>query len=316
MAKKTYIREKINKCCCDMASDYKELVLSFAEHMVNMKFSEHTITGRCAALKIFISFLAADGAVRIQDVDAIKIEHYRGYLVKRGLKENTVDYYFRSVKSLYNYLEKNAMIFEHPFQKIVLHRPKMSIQDILTVDEVNRFLSALDTGNVIGLRNRAIFETFYATGIRREELLSLKVFDVDTDKEYVRVFGKGKKERILPLGKHASKHIALYLKYSRVKILRKDLPDDDNLLFIGYQGAGPTLNQFFFKAICEKAKITKHVSCHTFRRTCATHMLANGAHPLMIAEMLGHSGLKTLRQYLKISIKEIQETHSRLKPGK
>jgi len=190
------------------------------------------------------------------------------------------------------------------------------MQDILTVDEISRLLGAVESTTATGLRNRAMLETLYATGERREELLSLTIFDADPDKESIRVMGKGRKERVLPLGKYASKYIELYLKYGRNKILKNDVPDDDNFLFVSAQeNRRPALDSHFFSPLCEKAKITKHVTCHTFRRTCATHMLKNGAHPLMVAEMLGHSGLKTLRQYLKISIPELQETHSKLKPG-
>ncbi len=316
MAKNTYIREKIKNTCRHMCNEYKELVLSFADYMTNIKYSERTIILRCEALRVFTSFLADENSIRIQDVDTMMIEKYRRHLIKRGLKENTIDSYCRSVKALYNYLEQNGMIFENPFNKIIMHRPEMTLQNVLTVDEVSRFLANIDSGTPTGFRNRAMIETLYATGMRKGELLSLKVFDVDTVNESVRVFGKGSKERVLPLGKYASKHIALYLKHTRMKLLNKDIPDDNNLLFVGFQAEKPTIGYSFFKATCEKSNISKHVTCHTFRRTCATHMLQNGAHPLMVAEMLGHSSLKILKQYLKISIKELQEAHSKLNPGK
>ncbi len=315
--KNAYIREKIKKSCHHMPEKYKKLILSFTDHMADINLSASTITGRCNGLKVFTYFLVAEGEKRIQDVDRSTVEKYRQSLVKKGLKESTVDGYFRSVKALYGYLEKHGMIFENPFQKIVMHRPKMVMQDILTPDEVNRFLAVIDSADAIGLRNRAMIETLYATGVRREELLSLTIFDADTDNETLRVMGKGSKERVLPMGRHASKYIELYLKYGRRKILRDDIPDDENLLFVSsWANRKPALDCHFFRPVCEKAKIRKHVTCHTFRRTCATHMLQNGAHPLMVAEMLGHSSLKTLRQYLKINITELQETHSKLKPGK
>lgn len=316
MAKNTYIREKAKNACRHMCGDYRMPVLSFANHMTDIKFSESTVIGRCNALRVFTSFLAAEGDIRIQDVDSMMIERYWRELVKRNLKENSIDHYLRSAKALYKYLEKSGMIFENPFDNITMHRPKITLQVILTVDEMKRFLAAIDNNHPTGFRNRAMFEILYSTGIRKEELLNLKTFDVDTVNESIRIFGKGSKERVLPLGRHASEYIELYLKHTRPKLLSKNTPDDNNFLFVGSQGIKPAINKDFFRTVCEKAKITKNVTCHTFRRTCATHMLQNGAHPLMVAEMLGHGSLRTLGQYLKISIRELQEAHSKLKPGK
>lgn len=296
---------------------YREPVLSFANHMADINLSKWTITTRCDALKVFVFFLDAKRGKRLQDVDVAMVEKYRQELMKRELKENTINTYFRSVKALYNYLEKSGMIFENPFRMVVMRRVEMPILEILTPDEVKRLLAAVESTTAMGIRNRAMLEVLYATGARKEELHSLSVFDIDTDRETVRVFGKGGKERVLPMGKHASKYVELYLKFGRQKLLGKDIPDDGGILFISSRaGKRPNLDSRFFKPLLEKAGITKHVSYHTFRRTCATHMLQNGAHVLMVAEMLGHGGLETLRRYLKISITELRKTHSKSKPGK
>ncbi len=169
----------------------------------------------------------------------------------------------------------------------------------------------------LGFRNRAILEVSYSTGVRCEELLNLSIFDVECERRRIRVLGKGRKERTVPIGRHAADYVKHYLKNGRPKLLGQSHPDT-TALWISCKGHPLTIIGLrqMLRNYGKKAGIKQNVNAQILRRSCATHMLDNGAHPVVVAQLLGHAKLSTLSHYLKVTITELKQMHENTKPGK
>ena len=295
-------------------------VVEIQEYITNRRqknYSEKSLSNYENALDRFVLFLMNEmESVVLSAVDWPMIQRYRLQLVNDEYSEHSISLYMRTVKQFYNWLEDENLIFENPTSKLVLPMVRKECCDVLSEDEITKLLNTPDTSPSIGLSDRAMIEILYSCGVRRSELLNLKLNDLDCKAQTVKVFGKGAKERIIPLGKNTTRWAKRYLNEARPELLTDPLDAIDSLWLDRF---GKTLNSsmpsVILKTHVRRANITRPVSPHTIRRTCATHMLRNGAHPMMIARMLGHATLKTLSQYLKISITDLMETHAKSKPG-
>ncbi len=179
---------------------------------------------------------------------------------------------------------------------------------------MKKLLNSPDVTTELGIRDRAIMESAYSTGMRLEELSSLNIFSFNLRNGSVRVFGKGGKERTLPLGKHACSWIGKYLKI-RDRLLNGNI--DEKAFWVSKYSTGMkkcSVGRVF--SLHSKQAEIENISVHAVRRACATHMLRNGAHPVQIQMLLGHASLRTLSHYLKMTITELQETHKRSTPGR
>jgi len=311
----------LDKRLCRMRKDRQEPVRAFLEGMTHTNYTVSSIVHYGESLHCFHLFLEDQGhEERFQDMDVRLIEKYRLWMFNKHLAETTVDHRLRAVKALFMYLEKQGELFENPFHNIEMHRPERKLLQVLSESEIKQLLRAPDCSTAIGLIDSTILEILYGTGIRKFELLKLTIFDVDIDKQTLRVVGKWRRERILPIGKHAARYVELYLKNARPKLVNRADPDAEYLFLSALPKAKdkhrPDPDSKFFKKYANIAKMKKPVSCHTLRRSCATHMLSNGAHPLMVAEMLGHSSLRNLSQYLQVSITDLIKSHGQCKVGK
>lgn len=296
--------------------DIKAYVKEFAESLASRKYSPATVASRRQSLGLFAAFLDAAGITRLQDASADVLERYRQKALGSGLSPNTVENYMHAIRGLFDFLEAGGAIFENPARKMAMRKQAKVLGGVLTEDEARRLLAAPDCSRKVGLRDRAMLELLYGTGIRGGELMRLTVFDVDIERQTVRVAGKGGKERVLPIGKNAARHLESYLRHSRTRLAGKAAPGSDALwLGIFHEAIREQSARVVIKRHARKAGISKQVSTHTLRRTCATHMLRNGAHPAMVAEMLGHAGMQTLSHYLQVSIADLMRTHAATKPG-
>jgi integrase/recombinase XerD len=250
-------------------------------------------------------------------VDKKFIEEYRQCLVEHGYSESIMESAMRTLQLVFRHLEEKNLLFDNPARKLRIPKPNVVLGTVMTEKEVQRILAVPDLTRPMGVRNRALLETLYATGIRREEVLRLTVFDVDLDRATLRVMGKGRKERLIPLGKHAVKYLRIYLHEARPKMLPKftAAPEalwlDRNRTAIGDIGILHVV-----KDASKRAGIEKQVNIHAFRRTCATHMLRNGAHPVAVAQMLGHADLNSLSHYLQTTVTDLMQSHAKTNPGK
>ena len=291
-------------------------VKAFLEDLGLRNFSASTVDVRERGIKDLAIFLKDRKCKRMQDVTFKDIQAYKLHLMDRGLQPTTMKMYLVSVHTFFNYLEQNQKIFMNPTAKLVIPNPPRRMLPVPSEEDMQKLLARPDVSTSCGVRDRALFEVAYSTAARRSELGALKVSDIDFRNETIRVFGKGSKERVLPLGKSAILWLKEYLDDARPKILRKG--EDMGMLWL--RRSGKPLNPERISGIVEGhtkgAKLSVPVTIHSFRRACATHMLAHGAHPIQIQTLLGHACQTTMRNYIKITIAEIKRTHAMSKVGK
>lgn len=195
-------------------------------------------------------------------------------------------------------------------------KPKALPKTILTVQQVETILNQADSANLLGIRNRALMEVFYSTGVRRMEMLHLKLYDIDTERGTLMVReGKGRKDRFLPMGERACKWVDKYLVDVRPEIVTGF---DDQTLFLDDFGQ-PMSARFLgdlMRRHVEAIGITTPGACHVFRHAMATHMLENGADIRFIQVMLGHANLETTQIYTQVSMTKLKEIHNATHPAR
>ena len=268
------------------------------------------------ALKDLLSFLAGRPRERLADVTAADLEAWRLALVERRFAPSSLEIYLRTVRQFFRWLEETQRLFVNPAAGLVIPKPPRRLMPVPSEAEVRRLLAQPDIGTALGQRDRALLETAYSTGARREELARLSIFDVNLEAKTIRVLGKGSKERVLPLGRAAAMWLGKYLRGARVRLLRGDL--DQAALWVDRDGGKLeyAAMQQLVRHHADAAKVRTRISMHSLRRACATHMLRRGAHPLQLQMLLGHATTKTLSQYLRATITELRKTHARSKVGK
>ena len=221
-----------------------------------------------------------------------------------------------AVLAFFKWMAKANMILFNPASEIDLPRLDRRLpRDVLTIAEVEHVLSLPDVSKPSGIRDRAMLETLYSTGIRRSELVRLGIYDVQPDAGTLMVrLGKGRKDRVVPIGERALSWIEKYL----VEVRPKEVVEPDvGVLFISHLGNGfmPHTLTDIVRGYIEQAKIGKVGSCHLFRHTMATLMLESGADIRFIQAMLGHASLETTSIYTLVSIKKLKEVHELTHPG-
>jgi integrase/recombinase XerD len=259
------------------------------------------------ALNRLVAFLQARNR-RVQDTTLADLEELRLEFC-RELAESTQECCLGNVKRFYRWLEQTHRLFLNPAATLVIPRPERKLPQVPTEVEIARVLAQPDIGKQWGLRDRAMLEVLYSTGARRAELTALALDDVDLCNGTVRLFGKGKKERIVPLGKVAVHWLRRYLAEVRPRYAGERA---GNALWLGKRrkALGPQMVGVNLRHYARKAGLSPaFFSPHAFRRACATHMLQHGAHPVMLHQLLGHSHLKTLRPYLRLTIQDLIATH-------
>ncbi len=288
---------------------------SYLDHLTSLKYSPKSISSYKTNLRRFALFLSSCGIDRIQNVSLKDLEAYRLELVDQKYSDQSISLYLWDVKKLFKYLEETRQIFINPAAKLIVPKPSQKLMPIPTESEMITLLEMPDTSKPTGIRDRAIIETFYSTGIRLKELTQMNIPDIDFKKGRVRVTGKGSKERVVPLGRHAAEWTERYLVDVRPQFLRKK--PENNALWLGFKGnkIHHLTVERFISEYGRNAAIHHPVTPHAIRRACATHMLRAGAHPVDLQMLLGHSDLRTLSRYLKVTINDLMKTHAKGSPG-
>ncbi len=270
----------------------------------------------CAVYRNALDALGAHlgDAVRAADITADDLVAWRGALAARGLAAATLDVYLRAVRTWFGWLEERGALFLNPAAGLVLPKVTRRLLPVPGAAELRRLLAAPNAATPFGVRDRALLETAYATGARREELVSLDATAVDLVNGTVRVVGKGRRERVLPLTRPAVAWLNRYTTRARPTLLKGQL--DEPALWIDLHGA--RLSPHGLDCIVKKhatAAQLRGVTPHTLRRACATHLLQGGAHVVFVQQLLGHATLRHLAHYLRMTIAELKATHARSKPG-
>lgn len=241
---------------------------------------------------------AADAGVAVDAITPDDLHQFVCTLHDVGIHPRSQARIISGIKSFYKYLKLEGYVEENP--TLLLESPRLGrkLPTVLTVDEIDRIVSAIDTSKPEGVRNRAIIETLYGCGLRVSELVELQMSHIYAKEGFVTVIGKGDKQRIVPISPVALDCIGEYVTEVRNAIAPK--PGCDDTLFLNRRGGGLSRVMVFYivKELCELAGIRKTVSPHTFRHSFATHLLEGGANLRAIQQMLGHEDITTTEIYL------------------
>ena len=276
--------------------------------------SKNTVSSYKNDITAFISYLKNKDKHDPSIISSNDIAGFFKTLNELGLSGSSSARYFSSLKGFFLYLLKNKYILKNPIEKITAPKIAKRLPGVLDVNEIDKILLAPDVNDKLGLRDKAILELFYACGTRVSELIDLKVNDLFLDDEIIRVFGKGSKERLIPIGSSAIKWVGEYLKKSRPLLMKKS--KSENNLFLNSRGSKFS-RMGVWKIIdryVKEAGIEKEVHPHTFRHSFATHLLEGGADLRAVQEMLGHADISTTQIYTHVDRDYIKQVHKQYHP--
>jgi integrase/recombinase XerD len=293
-----------------------QLVDDFLSHVALEKgLTKNTISAYSRDLSMFTTFMVKIGVRNAGNIDRRAIMLYLDDLRTKGYRHSTV---FRKVVSLRNFFRWLSVTAQLPEDlSRFLDTPKIEkkLPNVLSQDEVIKLLEASDDKTPLGLRDRAMLELLYATGLRVTELVSISSGDIHFPMGYLRCVGKGRKERILPLGRIAIDWCQKYLEEGRPQLATKNKKNTD-LMFLNRNGVGISRQGFWkiIKRLTKTAGITKIITPHTLRHCFATHLLENDADLRSVQELLGHSDISTTQIYTHITRKGLRKVYDRAHP--
>jgi integrase/recombinase XerD len=298
------------------------LALAYLEWMRVKNYSERTVENRELYLSYFIAWCDERGLNKPSEITKPILERYQRYLYYYRKKDGR-PLSFRSqharivpVRAYFKYLARQNLILYNPAADLDLPRIEHRLpKHVLTVAEAEQVIAQTDVNELLGLRDRAILELFYSTGVRRMEAIGLQLYDLDAERGTLIVRqGKGKKDRVVPIGERAAAWVEKYVLEVRGQLL---VPPDDGTLFLTKDGEAFTRNRMsqLVREYVDAAKIGKRGSCHLFRHTMATLMLEHGADIRYIQEMLGHAKLETTQIYTQVSIRQLKAIHDATHPA-
>ena len=275
--------------------------------------SQHTLNAYQTDLKGLAKWSAAGHAEKLIKLDKINLQSYLAHRLELGIKARSTARMLSTLRRFYQYLIRENQISIDP--SALLESPKLGrpLPKTMSEREVEALLEAPDTDDPLGLRDRAMLELIYATGLRVSELVGLEIYGANLQQGVVRVTGKGNKERLVPMGEEALSWIALYLKNSRADLLGSSLSDK---LFVTRRGGGMTRQTFWYmvKRYAQLAGISSTLSPHVLRHAFATHLLNHGADLRVVQMLLGHSDLSTTQIYTHIAKERLKELHAQHHP--
>lgn len=280
---------------------------------VERGLSTNTLAAYERDLGDWLDYLEDQGIDSLLDVDYRLLISYMHFKRTKGFKTATVARHLSSIRSFFSYLHQENIIQADPAQLLETPKPDRRLPKVISLEEVERLLAAPDTSNSFGIRDKAMLELLYATGIRVSELISLNVADFNIHSSFVRCFGKGAKERIVPVGNYARIALEKYLLHIRPVIV-KEL--QEHALFVNHSGMRLT-RQGFWKIIKKYARVAgirTPLSPHTLRHSFATHLLENGADLRSVQEMLGHADIGTTQIYTHVTKTHLQKTYQNSHP--
>ena len=251
----------------------------------------------------------APSAIRLQD-----LRDFLLYLQQWSPAPSSQARLLSGLKCFFSYLQLENIIVENPAELLTAPKAARKIPDTLSVHEIEQLAAAIDLSTGNGIRNRAILETLYSCGLRVSELIRLRCSDVYTEEAYIRVTGKGSKERLIPIGQTALNYIDQYTSFVRVHQTPVNLAEDT--LFLNRRGAGLSRVMIFIllKNLAEQTGLKKNIHPHIFRHSFATHLIEGGADLRAVQEMLGHESITTTEIYTHLDSRFLRETIMRYHP--
>ncbi|UTX35968.1 site-specific tyrosine recombinase XerD [Ligilactobacillus salivarius] len=280
---------------------------------VERGLSENTIASYGIDLKLFLEYLRKNEIPSFKQVNKEIIVNYMQAEKNNNKANSSILRSVSSLRKFFQYLAQEKIIEKDPMLLIDTPKKKQHLPQVLTKEEVEKLLHSPNTGQVLGLRDRAMLELMYATGLRISEIINLKLEDLHLTMGTLQTLGKGHKERIVPVGDEAIKWVNRYLEEARPKLLKQKR---SNYLFLNFHGNNLTRQGVWknLKAEVRKAGIQKNITPHTLRHSFATHILENGADLRIVQELLGHADISTTQIYTHLSNKQLADIYNRAHP--
>jgi len=270
--------------------------------------SPNTVLAYLYDVGLLFSFLQENYPnLKIKEIHTPILKEFITNIDKLDLGPYTQSRIISGIKAFYNYLLLEKIVDVDPSELIESPKLGRKLPDVLTIDEIERIIDAVDLSKDEGERNKAILETLYGCGLRVSELINLKVSDLHFKEGIILVTGKGNKQRLVPVGDQAKKQVTTYLTYERVKVIAKK--NDEDILFLNRRGGRLTRQMIFYivKEHVEKVGIRKNISPHSFRHSYATHLVQNGADLRVVQELLGHVSITTTEIYTHLDREDLRK---------
>ena len=290
------------------------LIKHFADYLrLELSLSENSVEAYCHDVHLFLQYLECrDGAcpasTAIDDITQDTIENFFAYLYDLNIGATSQARILSGLKSFWRYLTQESLTDKDP--TILISSPSMGrhLPEVLTYEEIQKMIDSIDLSQPNGHRNKAMIEVMYGCGLRVSELIGLQISDIYRNDGFLRIIGKGNKERLVPIGDSSLKILFQYIEGARLHVNVQ--PKFTDTVFLNSRGTGLTRQMVFLivKDLAEKNGISKTISPHTFRHSFATHLLEGGANLLAVQQMLGHSSVSTTEIYTHISDELLRDT--------
>lgn len=257
-----------------------------------------------------------DESLKPEQITPVLMRRYLSYLTGRGLSRNSLLRKLAAWRTFFRFLCREGVTKDNPLRKIASPRRQARLPRVLYPAEIKRLVEAPRASDPLRMRDRAMLEILYAAGIRISEMVGLDIGDVDLSGGYIRVFGKGSKERIVPVGDYAVRAIRAYLRSARPLLLRKSAGPFEGALFLNKSGGRMSARgvRNIIKTYAEGAGIQGRVSPHTLRHSFATHLLDGGADLRVVQGLLGHARLSTTQIYTHLSKERLKKVYDKTHP--
>jgi integrase/recombinase XerD len=278
--------------------------------------SENSVEAYLRDVQHLTDYLQATADLKNPDAIVLKdLEKFTKWINELGMTNTSQARMISGLRSFFKYCLIEDIVTIDPAALLEAPKSQRKLPDTLSFEEIEQIIAAIDLSKPEGERNRAILETLYSCGLRVSELINLKISQLYLDVGYIRVVGKGDKERLIPIGSDAIKYIGIYREHIRNHINIK--MGEEDILFLNRRGTGLSRVMIFLmiKALAKKAGITKVISPHTFRHSFATHLVEGGADLRAVQEMLGHESITTTEIYTHLDREFLRTTLHQFHPA-
>ena len=295
------------------------LIKHYADHLrLELSLSDNSVEAYCHDVNLFLQYLESQNAsTAIDGVTQDTVENFFAYLYDLNIGATSQARILSGLKSFWRYLIQEGLAGKDPTELITSPSLGRHLPEVLSYEEIQKMIDSIDLSQPTGHRNKAMIEVMYGCGLRVSEVIGLQISDIYREDGFLRIFGKGSKERLVPIGKNSLEILFQYIDGARKHIQVK--PKFTDTVFLNSHGTGLSRQTVFLlvKELAERNGIHKTISPHTFRHSFATHLLEGGANLLAVQQMLGHASVSTTEIYTHISDDLLRETltefHPRLK---
>lgn len=288
----------------------RNLIIAFQEYLkLELSLSNNSVEAYVHDITLFAQFIEMrDANLSLDLVTHKQVEQFLDYLFELGLSASSQTRILSGIRSFYRFMQEESLMESNPARLITNPESSRKLPEVLTYDEIKKMLDTIDLSEPIGQRNKTMIELLYACGLRVSELINLKASQVYPKDGFLRIRGKGDKERLVPVGRSTLKSIRIYTE--EIRSLQAVVMANKDLLFLNRNGEKISRHLVFkiVKQIAEKAGITKNVSPHTFRHSFATHLLEGGADLIAVQQMLGHASISTTEIYTHLDREYLRDT--------